>query len=284
MGKPTSESNIDRIRERNIFAKTVSAEFNTKNGDMEEFGLWKKLFSDEYESSGLKDLYDYPKKGDLPEHIQSFLHDIEQMDDLEKLQEIHKFTLSNMQYIEQNCYDELTGKGFFKETMMQGDCDDYALFEALLMRYAGMENTALFGGIIEYNDGQGKTGGGGHAVALTQVDGVLYMLDLNLASPVVMEDGKSVQMNRLSGEGSDTPSEQTVYTEVKRAMMFLEFGNNKKIYAWTHDDDRMAYHNSECDYSSGLSQEGNMSTDDVASDGALDIVAQKSGAATVRAF
>ncbi len=240
MGRSAHIKWMEENREKNSFSRQISEEFNTANGERNNATLLAGLARLLAPNSALSEMTGLPDKDELPPHLQDFIENIQDFDDLEKIEAIHSYTLENFEYINPGMNDQTTGaRTALLSQEMTGDCDDYAFFEAALMKYAGIKNTAMFGGNIEYqNEDKTLLDSGGHAVALAKIDGHVYMLDLNIKDPVPMDKEYSAAPVPLTNEGGRSTRETLVSIEIKQAMMFIEFGNNKQAYTWTHDDNK----------------------------------------------
>ena len=214
------------------FVKEIQAELNPLEGEIEK--------TDDLDQVFIETGYDIrnPNLEDMPDFIQDFIATIKDLPTAEKVQEIHRFTLDNFTYIEQNdCGTRFNFKDFMNDHYQghySGDCDNYAFFEAAVLNLAGEKDVAVFGGNILYrNPETGRTGGGGHAVALVEDGDDIYMLDLNMRDPVKLDEAKGAGVSPDSGEPREV--------EIERAMMAVMLGNLNKIMMWKHPDDHKVY-------------------------------------------
>lgn len=238
MGKPDSISFAEENRRRNSFSREISEEFNRANGTLTEYSFWKSLFEDNDDYKEFRALQKLPEQSQLPQFIQDFLENIKDLDDIDKMRAIHNFTLQNVDYIDQSCGDMLDPKTFFKDAHQYGDCDDFAFYNSALMHYSGIKNVGLVGANIKDTLSNGITDEGtGHAVAVTKINDQVYILDQNYAEPIPIKDGRSMKETLLSDEGSKNEGRITGQVEIERIKLFVEFGNNQKIYVWNHPDD-----------------------------------------------
>lgn len=239
MGKSDTARFAEANLKKNGFSNQISTEFNRANGEVTEYSFWKSIFQDNKDYKDLSSLQKLPDQSTLPQFIQDFLKHVEDLDDIDKIRAIHNFTLQNVDYIDQSCgQDTLNPDKFFKNEKQYGDCDDFAFYNAALMHYAGIKNVGLVGANIKDTFSNGYTDNGtGHAVAVTKIGDQLYILDQNYVEPIPVKDGKSMKATLLSDEGSKNEGKITGNIEIERIKLFVEFGNNKKIYVWDHPDD-----------------------------------------------
>lgn len=238
MGKPDSIAFAEENRRKDNFSNDVSEQFNRAGGSVEKITFWSGLFTKNEAADELKPLQELPKRTELPSFILNFLDEIKDMHDLDKIKAIHNFTLHNVDYIDQSCNDKLNPKDIFKNEKLYGDCDDFAFYNAALMYYAGIKNVAFIGANVKDTLSNGYSDNGtGHAVAVTKIDDQIYILDQNYVEPIPVKDGKSMKGTLLSDEGSKNEGGITGNIEIERIKLFVEFGNNKKIYVWNHPDD-----------------------------------------------
>ncbi|MCB1650722.1 MAG: hypothetical protein KDI46_01585, partial [Alphaproteobacteria bacterium] len=230
---------MQRERKQNEFAHTVRDHFSGAAEHFRDWTFWNnwgRIFTPEDVSYSI-----LPDQDELPRYLQDFLTEIETLDDLEKIQRIHQFTLDHFEFIEQKENDPIQGFSELVSGPLKGDCDDYAIFEAGMMHYADLKNSAVFGGLFGYSvSGIEDDEPGGHAVAITQINGKIYMLDVNLRDPVELPLDTLRAENVFSNEGlapdvrPENPS--TVQVKIQSSDMFIEYGNNWALYTWMESD------------------------------------------------
>ncbi len=150
---------------------------------------------------------------DITEKDQEFLDSIKDLSDIEKLEQIHLYTTENFLFLEDSeknsiLYDSLAKDNidvmgqiyiqFMLEDTISSfsslsstkydDCDGYATYMMEMAKKSGISegNIKVLGGVVKYNEV-----GGHHAVTIAEIDGHLYMLDLNMVDVVeLQQDGK----------------------------------------------------------------------------------------------
>lgn len=222
----------ERREEQNSFSKSIKDDFNHQNDP--HIGLTtltaiRRIFAPDSFDSQLSTI---PDRKDLPTDISEFLDSLEGKSDMEKIRSIHEFTVNNLTYAYPSGEDETTGPRDMIYGPRVGDCDDFAFFECALLRYAGFEDVAFFGGDIKYQEASSNAslGGEGHAVAVVEVDGERYLLDLNLPGPVHVPAGQNSGIYPIPG------TTDGIRLVVEDAYLMIEYGNNRHVSKWRQEE------------------------------------------------
>lgn len=132
---------------------------------------------------------DIPDYHDLPAPIKSFLEEIDQLPDYEKMQSIHKFVNENMEYPDsvEDLYsdDKIVTNAEVVESWRYGDCDNRSQLSAVLMRYSGFseKDLTMVNGQAHYENQAGEKRGG-HSVLIAEINDEHYLLDMNFREAI----------------------------------------------------------------------------------------------------
>ena len=163
---------------------------------------------------GLNKVLERPPFEQLPKHLQEFVRDLDGLEPVEQLNLIRQYTKDAIEY-EANPNEQSDVTQNFSQTLAnpKGDCDDIAVFEAGLIKYATEQGVAKFddvaivGGEISYDyqdsKGQARSADLSHNFLIISSNGQNFYSDPNAPQVGTFNQGNAVD-GFLSGSDGST--------------------------------------------------------------------------------
>ena len=174
---------------------------------------------------GLNKVLERPPFEQLPKHLQEFVRDLDGLEPVEQLNLIRQYTKDAIEY-EANPNEQSDVTQNFSQTLAnpKGDCDDIAVFEAGLIKYATEQGVAKFddvaivGGEISYDyqdsKGQARSADLSHNFLIISSNGQNFYSDPNAPQVGTFNQGNAVD-GFLSGSDGSTVKTSVFFNDIE---------------------------------------------------------------------
>lgn len=174
---------------------------------------------------GLNNALQRPPFEQLPKHLQEFVRDLDGLEPAEQLNVIRQYTKDAIKY-EANPDENSDVAQNFAQTLANptGDCDDIAIFESGLIKYAmeqgvaHFDDVAIVGGDISYDfqnsKGQNQSADLSHNFLIISSNGQNFYSDPNSPQIGTFNQGNSVD-GYLSGSDGSTVKANVFFNNIE---------------------------------------------------------------------